>query len=301
MTWPVRHALAFAPPRPVATEDEPPPPRRDNLHATVQATGMAIKPHRFGRDKVACIPEERLPMVTAAGRDRRARSAVMRGASVTGHARWSHTELSVLSGYRGEGGRLRRAWDRRDRHRVGPRLARVRAAKRPARPKLPPRTGPARPSPPPGATRRARRARWRAQPPGPACRRGLAMKPMPAVTGRTVSTRSYSCARSAVGVGGGGPDAGRQPDLEDLPPVGLGHGGHGQRPPADPRPGPLRVQAGMHVPQQPADEIPADPGGGLGCRLWRVASGLRSGRKAVRAIWWRQLAHWGRDRRRSCG
>lgn len=41
---------------------------------------------------------------------------------------------------------------------------------------------------------------------------------------------------------------GRQPGLEHLPPVGLRHGGHGQRP------------------QQPADEVPADPGGGLGNR-----------------------------------
>ena len=45
------HSLS-APPHPVATEDDPPPPRRDNLHATAQATGMAIKPRRVGREDV---------------------------------------------------------------------------------------------------------------------------------------------------------------------------------------------------------------------------------------------------------
>jgi hypothetical protein len=34
----VRHALAVAPPHPVATEDDP-PTRRDNLHAIAQLTG----------------------------------------------------------------------------------------------------------------------------------------------------------------------------------------------------------------------------------------------------------------------
>jgi hypothetical protein len=41
MIWRVIHAHAVAPPHPVATEDDP-PPRRDNLHATAQAAGMAI-------------------------------------------------------------------------------------------------------------------------------------------------------------------------------------------------------------------------------------------------------------------
>ena len=34
--------------RPGRTEDDPLPPRRDNLQATTQATGIAIKPRRFG-------------------------------------------------------------------------------------------------------------------------------------------------------------------------------------------------------------------------------------------------------------
>ena len=44
------HSLSRRPPG--RTEDDPPPPRRDNLHATAQATGMAIKPRRFGRESV---------------------------------------------------------------------------------------------------------------------------------------------------------------------------------------------------------------------------------------------------------
>jgi hypothetical protein len=31
-----------------APEDNPPPPRRDNLHATAQATGIPIMPRLFG-------------------------------------------------------------------------------------------------------------------------------------------------------------------------------------------------------------------------------------------------------------
>jgi hypothetical protein len=41
MIWRARHALAVAPPHPAATEDDP-PLRRDNLHATAQATDMAF-------------------------------------------------------------------------------------------------------------------------------------------------------------------------------------------------------------------------------------------------------------------
>jgi hypothetical protein len=48
MIWRVRHRSLFAPPHPIATEDDPPPPTRDNLHVTAQATDMAIKPRRFG-------------------------------------------------------------------------------------------------------------------------------------------------------------------------------------------------------------------------------------------------------------
>src|SRR5271165_798556 len=49
-----------------------------------------------------------------------------------------------------------------------------------------------------------------------------------------------------------------QPGLEHLAPLGLRHDAGGQRPVADPRPSALRVPAGVHDPQQPADEAPAD-------------------------------------------
>jgi hypothetical protein len=47
MIWRARRRSLSAPPNPVVNEDDP-PPRRDNLHATAHATGMAIKPRRFG-------------------------------------------------------------------------------------------------------------------------------------------------------------------------------------------------------------------------------------------------------------
>jgi len=52
MTCPPDDLTGKAPPavapHPAATEDNPLPPRRDNLHATAQTTGIAIMPRRFG-------------------------------------------------------------------------------------------------------------------------------------------------------------------------------------------------------------------------------------------------------------
>ena len=53
MTWRVRHRPLSRRHTPAATEDNPLPPRRDNLHATAQTTGIAIMPRRFGRVAVA--------------------------------------------------------------------------------------------------------------------------------------------------------------------------------------------------------------------------------------------------------
>jgi hypothetical protein len=41
MIWRARRHSLSAPPNPVVNKDDP-PPRRDNLHATAHATGMAI-------------------------------------------------------------------------------------------------------------------------------------------------------------------------------------------------------------------------------------------------------------------
>ena len=46
MIWRARHALAVAP-QPGRTENDS-LPRRDNLHATAKAVGLAIKSRRFG-------------------------------------------------------------------------------------------------------------------------------------------------------------------------------------------------------------------------------------------------------------
>ena len=69
MTWRVRRARCPAA-TPGRTEDDPPPPRRDNLHATAQATNMAIKPRRFG-DLKLFEPKTICPIIAVRDREER--------------------------------------------------------------------------------------------------------------------------------------------------------------------------------------------------------------------------------------